>query len=69
MGCHFLAFDVAYWFVHSSLGCLRIVPVLGQSHLVPYFRGSESSLYPWGPGGCSSYEVHLRSYIVGFLLG
>ena len=68
MGRCFLACGVVYWFVHLLLECLRIVLAWGRSHPVLCFEGSGLFLCPLEQGSCSSYKVHWRSYIVGFLL-
>ena len=65
---HFLACVVVYWFVRLLPGCWQIALAWEESHLVPCFGDNRLFLCPLGLGDCSSYEVHLRNCIVGFLL-
>ena len=68
-GHHFLASNTVWWFACLLFGCQQIILALGRSHLILYFGGSRFFLCPLGQGSCSNCEVHLRSYIIGFLLG
>ena len=58
---------MVYCFGHLPLEYLQIILALGRSHLVLCFAGNGPFLCPSGLGDCSSCEVRLRSYIVGFL--